>query len=1025
MASYRKFIVTMFLAAFAVIAGAQDRGIRGTVRDSQGNPLPGAMVQVKGTSVHVLTDSKGMFTMNRVPASAVLEFSFLGMETREIRPSGKVLDITLEEDKELLGESVVVGYGSQRKGLLTGSVSSVKNEKLTGSPMGNVSNLLGGQLPGILSKQTGGQPGDDSATLSIRGFGTPLVIVDGVESSLSMLDPWQIESVSVLKDGSASIYGARAGNGVILVTTKRGAVQKPTINLNASFTLQGSTRINQPQNSGQRAQLQRDLHFNQGRDEASAPYTASQVEKYFAGTDPNYLNTDWFAQAIRSFAPQQNHNVSISGGTDRLRYYGFFGVNTQETIIRNNGGNYSRYNFQVAVDARILDNLTLNVDVNSVWEDRYFSYLGLYGGSNFWSQLYASDTKLPCTLPNPDYLAYGGIGYGNIVAAGSTELNGYTRTRGSNSRIAATLRYDVLPLPGLSLKAFVSNQESNSKQKEFRRQLAFYRYSPFTQIYSLDRMGQDPTQLSETASWSRTFTQQYSVNYENLFADKHRVLAMVLFEGITYRSDWLTGSRPGFISYAIEQLSAGDPSNAFANGGASEMGRASWIGRVNYSYMDRYLIETILRADASAKFPKESRWGFFPSVSLGWVISQEDFLRNSSVVDNLKLRLSYGASGNDSVSNFAYLSGYSIDGQYKLEETLYQGLYVTGLANPTLTWEKMSIYNAGVDFGLWSRKLYGSIDVFYRQRTGIPGQRRNSLPSTFGADLPIENLNAIDTRGFEVLLGTHQKVGDVTIDLSGNITWARSKWLFYDEPEYTDPDQDRLNRRTGQWTDRTIGYRTDGLFASYEDIVALPYNYESLGDNTKTSLRPGDIIYKDVNGDGVVNWRDQEEIGSGSMPKWIYGINAGLRWKGLDVNLLFQGAFGYSVNVDLSSVPTAFSYEHRWTQENNDTKALVPRYGGSPTNGVASDYRIHNAAYIRLKDASIGYTLPQRWTRKIHLDRVRFYVAGTNLFTLSTLAKYGVDPEVPDGSGPTGEPVSLVYYYPQQRTISFGANLTF
>ncbi|MBR5035373.1 MAG: TonB-dependent receptor [Bacteroidales bacterium] len=1025
MTFFRKLFFTMLLIVAPLIAQAQDRDIRGTVRDAQGNPLVGAMVLVKGTSVHALTDSKGNYLIERVPSTAVLEFSFMGMVTKEIRPSKRILDITLEDDKQLLGESVVVGYGSIRKGLLTGSVASVKNEKLTASPVANVSNLLGGQLPGILSKQTGGQPGDDSATLSIRGFGSPLVIVDGVESSLSMLDPWQIESVTILKDGSASIYGARAGNGVILVTTKRGSVQKPTINMNTSFTLQGSTRINQPQNSGQRAQLQRDLHFNQGRDEASAPYTAAQVEKYFDGTDPNYLNTDWFAQAVRPFAPQQNHNVSISGGTDRLRYYGFFGVNTQETIIRQDGGNYTRYNFQVAVDANILDNLVLNVDVNSVWENRYFSYLGLYGGSNFWSQLYASDTKLPYELPDASYLAYGGIGYGNIVAAGSTELNGYTRTRSGSNRVAATLRYDVLAVPGLSLKAFVSNQEGNSKSKEFRRQLAFYRYSPFTQIYSLDRMGQDPTQLSENSSWSRTFTQQYSVNYENLFADKHRVMALALFEGITYEGDWLLGSRPGFMSYAIEQLSAGDPSKAFANGGASEMGRASWIGRLNYSYMDKYLVETILRADASAKFPKESRWGLFPSVSLGWVISQENFLRNSSVVDNLKLRLSYGASGNDGISNFAYLSGYGIDGQYILDETLYQGLYVTGLANPTLTWEKMSIYNAGIDFGLWSRKLYGNLDVFYRTRTGIPGQRRNSLPSSFGADLPVENLNAIDTRGFEMLLGTHLQCGDAIVDLSGNITWARSKWLYYDEPSYDDPDQDRLNRKTGQWTDRTIGYLSDGLFASYEDIVNLSYNYESLGDNTKASLRPGDIIYKNVNGDDVLNWRDQQDIGSGSMPKWIYGINASLRWKGLDASLFFQGAFGYSVNVDLTSVPTAFSYDHRWTLENNDTQALVPRYGGSTTNGLVSDYRIHKAAYIRLKDASVGYTLPQKWTRKAQLERARLYISGTNLFTLSTLSKYGVDPEVPDGTGPTGEPVSLVYYYPQQRTMSFGLILTF
>lgn len=1021
----KSLFAVCLLLAFASFGYSQEITIKGKVTDLSGQILPGVGVVVKGTSTGATTNLDGEYSIQAMNES-VLVFSFLGMRTTEVRVEKRqVIDVVMEDDKERLEEVVVVGYGTQKKGLLTGAVSSMEAKKLTAAPVSNVTNMLVGQLPGVIAKQTSGAPGSDGASLNIRGFGAPLIIVDGIESSMSNVDPYQIESVSVLKDGSASIYGARAGNGVVLITTKKGSVSKPKIFLNTSMTMQGNTKINKPQSSGQRAELHREMYINEGKPVDQAPYTEEQIRKFYKGIDPHYMNSDWFGATLRDFAPQQNHNIGISGGTDRVKVYGFLGYTKQETIIKNNGGGYERYNLQTNFEAKILDNLKLTVDVNAVAENRLFSYLGIGTGDGLWSALYQSDPRLPVTLPGDKYLSYGGIGYGNVVAGASTELNGYQRHRYRQQKYSGTLQYDVKQVPGLNFRAFVNLNISENKYKEMRRQLEFYRYNYDTGEYIFERKGQDPTSVSESYNHDNIFTRQYSVNYNHVFADTHRVKAMAAFERIAYESDNFFGKRNGFMTTAIEQLVAGDPSTSFANGGASEMGRESWIGRIDYAYKDKYLIETIFRADASAKFAESKRWGYFPSVSLGWVISREGFMKNADYLDNLKIRASYGESGNDAVGNFQYLSGYSFDGQYILGDTTYQGIYINGIANPSLTWETMQILNLGIDFGFLGSAIYGNADVFYRLRSGIPGRRVSSLPSSFGAELPLENLNAINTRGFELLLGSRMSFGDFSYDISGNITWARSKYDQFDEPEYTDPDQIRMNQKQGKWIDRQFGYVSDGLFQSQEQIDNLSYIYEDLGGNS--SLRPGDVIYKDLNEDGVLNWRDQQIIGKGSSPHWIYGLNTSFKYKNLDLQLLFQGAFGYSTLVHMSSLVTEtdLAFRNRWRAETNDSHALVPRVGGSSTNGYYSDYYLHNTSYIRLKNASLGYDLPAKVLKAINIEKCRIYVAGTNLFTLSSLGKYGVDPEAPDTNNASGVPVNIVHYYPQQRTFSLGLNLTF
>lgn len=996
----------------------QTRKITGRILDENGEPLIGVSVMLKGTSNGTITNIDGDYTLSGdITDKSVLEVTYIGMKKQEITVGNRTrINITMTSDNEMLDEVIVVGYGTQRKGNLTGSVSAVKSEKLTIAPIGNVTNALAGQLPGLIVKQTSGIPGSDGSTLRIRGFDAPLVIVDGIEGDFNNIDASQIESISILKDGAASIYGARAGNGVILVTTKRGIDSKPVISLNTSFTLQGQTNVIKPGSSGQRAEWLREEHINKGLPMEQVPYTEEQIQKYYNGTDPNYLNSDWYDAVIRDWAPQQNHNLSIRGGSNKIKYYGYIGYNDQETIVKTGGGSYKRYNVQSNIDAKITDRLSFTLDMLLTKENQFFPTVGSgFGHSNFWSIIYDSDPRYPIYLPDRSKLSYGGLSYGNALFASNTNLGGYSDTDKNRIRANGGLIYEFKYVKGLKAKMSISYDTYNQNYKYFNKQGKFYSYNIDSDTYTFERASQDPTGVTEVFGRGYSLTQQYSLQYERLFKEKHRVSALALFETIDYNDKNVETGRTGFMSTILDQLFAGNGTTSFNNGWESEMGRASWVGRINYSYMDKYLIETILRADASAKFPQNSRWGYFPSVSLGWVLSQESFMKSLKAIDNIKLRASYGESGNDNVGSFKYLAGYAFDGSYKIGDEIKSGLYAVGLANPILTWETMKIYNGGIDLSFFNRKLYGTVDAFYRVRDGIPGSRSVSLPSSFGAELPLENLNSIDTRGWELNLGTSGNFGNFMYDISGNLSWARSKWRKYDEPIYSDPDQERIYKREGRWTDVRYGYISDGLFTSQAEIEALDFTYKDLNGNS--SLRPGDIKYVDLNGDKVLDWKDQKEIGKGTLPTWTYGFNMNFKYHGFDLSALFQGAFGYTTYIDLTKAASTLKYDNRWTEKENNPNSLVARPGGASTNKYYSDFNNHNTAYLRLKNLSIGYELPKGLVSKAGIQQLRIYIAGTNLFTLSSLHKYGVDPEVPEGSP--------AYYYPQQRTLSVGLNLSF
>jgi len=989
--------------------------ISGTITDENLQPIIGASIKLQDTSTGTVSDLDGKFYLEVSDRGKII-VSYIGYNTQVINISEQLnYRIILNENTKALEEIIVVGYGTQRKGNLTGSISSVKSDKLTTAPITNVTNALGGQLPGLKTKQSSGIPGADASKLSIRGFNSPLIIVDGVETNFNNIDASQIESISVLKDGAASIYGARAGNGVVLVTLKRGSSSKVSVSANGSVTIQNSTNLIRSGSSGQRAEWEREAHINANLPASQIPWTLSQIQKFYNGNDPEFLNTDWFTAAIRPWAPQQNHNVSVTGGSEKVKFYSYLGYNNQETISRNDGGGYNRINLQTTMDAVIIDGLTLSSSFNYIKENRDFTAMNL-ASSNYYYALYDSDPRYALSLPDKTMLSYAGSSYGNAVFVSSRKLAGYSRSDNHNLRINGSLTYDIKEIKGLKLKAFVNYNGYFGLSKVFRKQPGFYSYKADIDEYIFERKSQDPTMLAHGTSYSEDMTQQYSISYENTLNEDHQLSVLALHERINYKNEGFDTQRGNLTTSVIDQLFAGDPTTASNGSYASEMGRSSFVGRVNYGYKNRYLVETIFRADASAKFPKDGRWGYFPSVSLGWVVSQEDFLINSKIIDNLKIRGSFGQSGDDGIGNYQYYAGYAYDMSYILADKIYQGLYSTGLANSRLSWERLSIYNGGIDFSFFKRKLYGTVEGFYRLRTGIPGYRTESLPSTFGASLPLENLNSMDSRGFELEAGTSGKYGDFNYDISANISWARSKWVSFDEPVYTDADQKRIYGYSGKWTDERYGYVSDGLFTSMDEIAALDYTYVDLGGNE--ALKTGDVKYLDMNDDKKLDWRDQVKIGQGTMPNWMYGLNMNFKYKNIDLGMLFQGAFGYTSYIDLESAPTTLKYENRWTEKENSKYSLVPRPGSkNVANWWYSDYRNHNASYVRLKNMALGYELGKKALETIKLSKLRIYVAGTNLFTLSSLAKYGVDPEAPEGTP--------AYYYPQQRTVSLGVSLNY
>ncbi|EOR94311.1 TonB-dependent receptor [Arcticibacter svalbardensis MN12-7] len=996
-----------------------DFEVQGIVTDSIG-VMPGVTVFLEGINgPSTVTDQNGQFHI-RVPENATLVFRFIGYQDQKIHVGNLMkIDVTMVSASSRLEEVVIVGYGAQKKKNLTGAVSSVQAAELTQSPVASVSSALAGRLPGLIAVQSNGMPGNDQSSLNIRGFGEPLVLIDGAEGNMNSIDATEIESVSVLKDASAAIYGSRAGNGVILITTKRGTSGKPVISLNSTYTAQGTTAMPVAGNAGMYARILREGHIQGGQPEATAPYTEEEIQKFYDGTDPQYPNTNWFDVLLRDWAPQQDQNLSVRGGSEKIKYYGFLGYLKQETVWEKSGASYERINLRSNVDATIAKGLTSRLDFSTNLRNGKYPNRNMDINNTIWADLWNTRPVFPSEFPDPTKISYAeGGGTGGAHITSNRELSGYADYKKQDMRFIFDLNYQVPFVNGLSAKALISYIQGYGANKNFQKPVPFYKYDYEADLYSLAGSFGSAASLTLKRSSDRQILGQGFLNYSHRFNGLHDLDVQLIYESIDYFNDEVQATRSNFLTPAVDEMLAGSTNGMTNSALTNEMGRKSYIGRLNYTFADKYIFEATLRADASAKFPEASRWGYFPGASFAWRIDQEHFLKNSATVEALKLRLSFGSSGNDNTGNFQYLTGYNISdknsgGSYIFGSTRYPGIISRGLANPDLTWEKLKIYNAGTDISLWKGLMYGSLDVFFRERSGILANRLMTVPSSFGSTLPPENINETNTRGLEFMLGTSRKNHDLTWDLSANISWSRSKWKYYEEPIYSDADQLRQNQRTGAWTDRTFGYKSDGLFTSMEEIAALPYDQDQRGN---TTLRPGDVKYLDINADGIIDWKDQTDIGKGTQPNWMAGFNASLKYKNFDVSFLFQGAFGHYLKASLPQYSTAF-FENRWTEETNDRYALIPRLGGASSNGWLSDYNLIDASYMRLKNVNVGYTFSSRLLKSIAIRQLRVFVAGSNLLTFSKLNKYDLDPEGPSGIGGM--------YYPQQKNVSAGLDLSF
>lgn len=995
--------------------------IAGKVIDEQGEGVIGANVMEKGTTNGTITDLDGKFYLE-VSGKSILQVSYIGFNTQEIQVNGqKLFTIRMTEDSQSLDEVVVVGYGTQKKLNLTGAVATLKNEELVKTPVASTTNALVGRLPGLIAKQKSGQPGFDAADINIRSFGSALVIVDGVEQSFNNIDANEIESVSILKDASAAIYGARAGNGVILVTTKRGQSGKPNILFNGTLTSQSYTNFPEPVDAGQYATLFREAQINSGVPENQTKFSEEDIAKYFAGNDPQYPSTNWYDEIMKKSALQQQYNLTIRGGTDVVKYYTFLGYLSQDGMFKGDNTGYRRFNVRSNLDVNLTSDLTFSLDLSAIKDDVRQSNRPA-SEEWFWMDFFDSTPTSHASFPDPTKVPHIGPGPFNAIINTHEDLGGYDKTYKNTLNGAFSVNYKVRPVPGLSAKLKLNYQQVSYDRKNWTKQNDIWDYDYATDTYTLYGKSM-PTSLKQEFHKNQTITGQFSLNYDRVFNKDHSINGLALVEIIDYNNGNFSAYRENYVTSAIDQLFAGGTINQQANGSASVSGRASLVARANYAYRGKYLLEATACYDGSPNFPKNKRWGFFPSISAGWRMSEETFIKNNLTwIDNLKLRAGVSLTGFDSVGAFQYLTGYKFEGYNVLGGKEVPGLTTTGIANTNISWETMTLYNVGLDLSVLNSKLYSEIDVFYRKRDDMLGTRVVSLPNTFGATLPSENINSQSTRGFEVLIGHRGNFSDFSYDISGNVSWSRSKWIHYDEPDYTDPDDIRLKKKSGQWIDVYNAYKSDGLFTSQEEIDNLGYDMDGMGN---TSLRPGDIKIVDINNDGEVDWRDARNIGSGGTPHIIYGINLNMKYKGFDLSVFAQGAADYYVqlqsgNINIDGVRTPFKviWNERWTPENNDRDAIIPRQKiGQTTNNWNSDYWYKNASYLRLKNVTLGYTFNKSLVQKLRMENLRLFVVGTNLFAINPLRKYGLDPETPDAT--------RGWSYPVTKSVSLGLNVSF
>ncbi|MEJ5055978.1 SusC/RagA family TonB-linked outer membrane protein [Sphingobacterium sp. MYb382] len=1004
--------------------------LQGKVVDEQGNLIKGATIRLKTDATKAATtNDEGLFSIAIPTSEATLVVSYLGYESQEVvlAPNHKgPIEVRLKTIDNEVEEVVVVGYGQQKKTLVTGSVVQIKGEELKKAPVANVTNALVGRLPGLRATQRSGQPGADGSGIDIRGFGAVLVIVDGVPGSFSQLDPSEIESLSIIKDASASVYGVRAANGVVLVTTKRGSNGKSTINYSTYYGLQTINSFPELGDAALFAELSNESVLNNwvigGRQSAlKLPFTQEQVEQYRTGALPSY---NWFDKAIRRTSGQYYQNLNASGGTEDIKYFMNIGLLNQDGMWKSDATNFKRYNVRANVEAKVAEGLTATLNlmgrreaVNNPSTATPLLMAGLYRTYPTYS-FYAND--------NPDYLGIPNNAAQNTLALMDTDLTGYDKRLKSVFNGIFSLKYDIPRVRGLSAKALYSFNYEVVNQKSYSKRYDLYRYDADKDRYEVDFSDNMPSNLEVVNSNTENRTFQLSLSYARKFANKHNVGALFLFESQEGIGNNLSAYRQ-FLLDGVDELFAGMGTNQRNNGSSYETARLGYVGKINYDFSDKYLAELAFRYDGTYKVKSGARYGFFPNVSVGWVLSRENFLKDVGFLNLLKLRASHGKVGDDEqIAAFQYLVGYTYPtANWVFGESPVPGLVDRGLANGDLTWYTSKTTNIGLDFSLWNGLLSGEIDVFYRKRTGLLASRLLSLPNTFGASLPQENLNTDNNRGFEIALSHRSHVGKFQYSISPNMSWARRQYGFVERAESTNALHNWRNNYTNRWDNLYWGYKAIGQFQNQTEINTAAIH----DDQGNKTLLPGDIKYADLNGDGIIDDKDQTIIGRGMTPEIFYGLNISASYSGFDLSVLLQGAtnfnayFSEELQNPLFNNASAYQmFGDRWHHTDPtdaDSPWVAGKYpttvnSGSNNNKRVSDFWLRDASYLRLKTFELGYSFDKERLRRVKIRNLRVYAAGQNILTIDKI-KY-IDPEAPSGRG---------NYYPQQRVWTLGLNIGF
>ncbi|WP_158275675.1 SusC/RagA family TonB-linked outer membrane protein [Marinilabilia rubra] len=1023
----------------------QQKEVSGTVTDDYGDPLPGVTVVLKGTTVGTITNAEGVYSLSNVPDDATLVFSFIGMETQEVQVGDQTeISIKMESGDISLEEVVAVGYGVRKKETLSGSITNIRTDDIQKSKSENLINMLQGKVSGLLVRQKSGAPGDFSNMISVRGFGEPLYIIDGVprdgSSYFAQLNSNDIESISVLKDAAASIYGMNAANGVIIVTTKRGHVGKPSVSYSGFYSAKEPTGLPQTVDAYSYRVLRNEMDVNAG---LNPTFNEETLEKYRLG-EPGYTDTDWLGLTMKDATFSHSHNLSVSGGTEKTKYFTSLEYNNDNGLLRSDVQEYERINFRGGIKTKITEDLTL--DFNTSLRHTYTKgpqtdYIWAY------KFMVVNDRGIGAyTLDNPDHLTAPPPNGVNPVGRTSEERSGYNRVSELRNYNTLKLIYELPFVKGLKITANTAFDSRHTDHRNLQKEVDLYDYRTDAYIKT-DRKNQ----FQKWNNQRYRFYVMGQIDYNRKFG-RHQIGASTIAEYRSIEDGSLYGSRLYEDVYTNDVINQGTPTTATNSGDRSYQKFAAYIGRINYDFAGKYLFEGVVRYDGSYRYAPENRWALFPSASIGWRISEEPFFAdNLPFVNNFKLRFSYGESGYDAGQPFRYVPAYSSSLGYVLSPNSLTVGYAppSGLIDNKLSWVTTVTSNIGIDFSLWKGLLGGTFDAFQREDDGLLGTRIQSVPNTFGATFPQENINSARTRGLDMEITHRNKIGkDFSYSIAVNATFSRYMDRHIERAEFNDSWDRWQNGRENRYNNFVWLFETDGRFESVEDaetaVLHTPANH--LGNS---KLLPGTYKMKDLDGDGIITAKDKSSEnwnygGSRSSinnlnPPLQFGSSISAAYKNFDINVLLQGASLYSKRFHADDIygygryPSVHEqYLDRWHTADPSADPYDPstewvegfygplRKNFAGTKDLApSDFWFVPATYLRLKNLEVGYNLPENVLDRLGFEQFRVFFNGSNLATLTNDRLNEIDPEKWEG------PYSAGLTYPLLRTYSFGINLKF